>query len=305
LQVSLAEGAASVQLGPHALAVATELNKQHGLTLRKTRTILEGIFGLRVSAGGLVQAMARLAGRLRPRYEAMIQDLRGSPALHSDETSWWVGGPGWWLWVFATTQQTLYHVAQGRGRQVLLGIIGTDYAGVLISDCLGIYDDVNGQQHKCYSHHLKAISQAAEEKPSDYLNELRALLKAAMALKGAELSSEQWRQHRLALDQRADQLLLNARTETLEDKVRRRLFQQRDHLFTILDHASVPATNNLAERQLRPAVIARKVSCGNKTERGARIWEVLASLAATCRQRGESFLELIAAAARPPPVPTR
>jgi transposase len=305
LQVSLAEGAAGVQLGPQALAVATELNKHHGLTVRKTQAVLEGIFNLKVSAGGLVQAMARLATRLRPDYEAMLEQLRNSAVMHSDETSWWVGAPGWWLWVFATSQQTVYHVAQGRGRQVLLGIIGLDYAGVLVSDCLGIYDDVNRQQHKCYSHHLKAISQAAEQKPSDYLEQLRALLKAAMALKGLQLDPQEKHQHRAALEQRADQLLLSPRTEVLEEKVRRRLFKQRDHLFTFLDHASVPATNNLAERQLRPAVIARKVSCGNKTPAGARAWEVLASLAATCRQRGDSFLRLVAAAARPPPRPAR
>jgi hypothetical protein len=306
LQVSLAEGAAGVQLGPQALAVATELNKHQGLTVRKTQAVLEGIFGLKITPGGLVQAMARVAGRLRPGYEALLQALRSSPVVHSDETSWWVGGPGWWLWVFTNQTQTLYQVVRGRGREVLLGVIGSDYAGVLVSDCLSIYDEVNPQQHKCYSHHLKAISQAAQEKPSAYLDEVRALLHAAMALKGTALSAQQRQQHRAALEQRADQLLLNCRTEGTEEKVRRRLFKQRDHLFTFLDHESVPATNNLAERQLRPAVIARKVSCGNKTQAGARVWEVLASLAATCRQRGESFLKLVAAAAaRPPPAPTR
>jgi hypothetical protein len=50
--------------------------------------------------------------------------------------------------------------------------------------------------------------------------------------------------------------------------VRKRLNKRRDHLFTFLDHDGVDATNNLAERQLRPAVIARKISCGNKTQKG-------------------------------------
>jgi transposase len=69
--------------------------------------------------------------------------------------------------------------------------------------------------------------------------------------------------------------------------------KQRDHLFTFLERSEVPATNNLAERQLRPAVIARKISCGNKTEKGARAWAVLASLAATCRQTGHSLIHSI------------
>ena len=41
-------------------------------------------------------------------------------------------------------------------------------------------------------------------------------------------------------------------------------------------------------------VIARKVSCGQKTPRGAAAWEILASLAATCAQRAEDFVEFLA-----------
>ena len=77
-----------------------------------------------------------------------------------------------------------------------------------------------------------------------------------------------------------------------------RLWKQRDHLFVFLEHAGVEPTNNLAERQLRPAVIRRKLSCGNKSVRGARTFEILASLAATARQRGEDFLNLATEAAR-------
>jgi hypothetical protein len=90
-------------------------------------------------------------------------------------------------------------------------------------------------------------------------------------------------------------LLLDApRAQPLEEKVRLRLWKQRDHLFTFLERPEVPATNNLAERQLRPAVIARKISCGNKTDKGAAAWATLGSLAATRRQAGGSFIELIA-----------
>lgn len=86
-----------------------------------------------------------------------------------------------------------------------------------------------------------------------------------------------------------------------EERLRQRLAKQRDHLFTFLDHAAVDATNNRAERQLRPAVISRKLSCGNKTENGAKAWEILASLAATCQQKGLSFIDFVAAKISPNP----
>jgi len=296
LQVSLAQGAAAVQLGPAALGLAAELNKKHGLTMRRTCAVLKQIFGLNLSPGGLSQALARLAKKLGPTYENLLARLRDGPYVHSDETSWWVGAPGHWLWVFANREATVYRVAQGRGRNILTENLGLDYPGVLVSDCLAIYDDVNARQQKCYSHHLKAISQAQEQAPSAYLAELRGLLKAAMALKGAALEPTVLAQCRQRLEQTAQELL-NLPRAGLEEKVRLRLFKQRDHLFTFLDYPQVDATNNLAERQLRPAVIARKLSCGNKTSRGARTWEVLASLAATCTQRGESFAKFVCQAA--------
>jgi transposase len=297
LQVSLAEGAAAVQLGARALGLAVQLNKQHGLTMRKTCAVLREAFGLRLSPGGLSQALARMAGKLEPAYENLLARLRTGPCVHSDETSWWVGGPGYWLWVFTNKTMTIYRVAKGRGRDLLLEMLGPGFSGVLVSDCLATYDDVNPRQQKCYSHHLKAIRLAGEDHPSSWLEEVRWLLKDAMALKGQALAERQRAQRRKALEERARELLAAPRPTTLEEKVRRRLEKQQDHLFTFLDVEEVEATNNLAERQLRPAVIARKVSCGNKTLKGARTWEILTSLAATCVQQAESFTQLVSQSA--------
>ncbi len=297
LQVSLARGAAGVQLGPRALGLAAQLNKQHGLTMRKTCAVLRQMFELRLSPGGLSQALARMAAKLEPAYENLLARLRAGPCVHGDETSWWVGGPGYWLWVFADRTNTVYRVAKGRGRNVVVETLGENYPGVLVSDCLAVYDDVNPRQHKCYSHHLRAIAHAGEGQPSAWLESVRWLLQEAMALKREVRDIAERAQRRRALEARAQQLLGQPRPTNLEEKLRRRLQKQQDHLFTFLEVEEVEATNNLAERQLRPAVIARKISCGNKTLKGARTWEILTSLAATCAQQRESFANLVSQAA--------
>jgi len=295
LQTSRAGGAAAVQLGPRALALACDLNKAKGLSMRRTVAVLGEHFGLNITPGGLAQLIQRVGRKLQPAYEEAILELRHSAVVHADETSWWVGGPGWWLWVFATQKMTLYVVIQSRARAVALGVLGNDFAGVLVSDCLAIYDDLNPLQQKCYSHHLKAVSEARElagPQGSDYLLAMQALLRTAVLLKALQGGADQERFARCVdtLKTRAHALLDAPRVSAIEEKVRMRLWKQRDHLFTFLERAGVPATNNLAERQLRPAVIARKISCGNKTEKGARAWAVLASLAATCRQSGRSLI---------------
>jgi transposase len=100
------------------------------------------------------------------------------------------------------------------------------------------------------------------------------------------------------LEEEADRLLSPGRADSLtetEDKIRRRLKKQRDHLFVFLDHEKVEATNNRAERRLRPAVMRRKLSCGNRTPRGAEAFERIASVVETCVQQGRSVVDYLRA----------
>ncbi len=97
LQVSTALGAAGTHLGPKALAIAAQLNKGRGLTMRKTCQVLEDLLGLKLTPGGLSQALDRVGKRLEPEYEALAQEVKAQKVVYTDETSWWVGGPGYSL----------------------------------------------------------------------------------------------------------------------------------------------------------------------------------------------------------------
>jgi hypothetical protein len=69
---------------------------------------------------------------------------------------------------------------------------------------------------------------------------------------------------------------------TLVKRIRRYL----PELFTFVRELAVPSTNNQAERNLRPLVIARKVSGGTRSPAGSRTRMTLASIAATARLQG-------------------
>lgn len=227
--------------------------------------------------------------------------VQASSYIHADETGWYVGETGYSLCVFTNKLLTLYQITRRKTSAFIRQILG-DYQGVLISDWLSIYDSVNALQQKCYWHHLKAITEAFSKIPSGvslYLAEVKLRLETAMALKSIQrkLPAGEFNQRLHYLETWADNLLLaekrSYQLQPEEETVRRRLFKQRDHLFEFLKHREVEATNNQAERQLRPAVIARKLSCGNRTEKGARTWEILQSLAVTTHQRNQSFKDLI------------
>jgi hypothetical protein len=62
--------------------------------------------------------------------------------------------------------------------------------------------------------------------------------------------------------------------EPEEAKFRNRLVKQRRHLLACLEEPAAKPTNNRAERDLRPAVIDRKLSCGNRTLAAKRAKEM-------------------------------
>ncbi len=82
-------------------------------------------------------------------------------------------------------------------------------------------------------------------------------------------------------------------------------------LFTFLDQPDVDPTNNMAEREIRPAVIIRKNSLGNRSEKGANCQAALMSIYRTLKKRGLNPIDTVVDALRKyvetgtvPPLPT-
>ena len=298
LQQNAAMGSAAVTLGPKVTELALKLQYRYGLTRRKCSSLLKDWFGLSIAPSGLIHLNHRISEKVQSEFKALEEQIKDKKVVHVDETSWYVAAPNHWLWVFAGKDFTFYKVSATRSRTVLKQVIGNSFKGVLVSDCLAVYDNAAEKQHKCYAHHLKAIVKAKElhsRKGEGFLVEVEGLLKSAMVIKKAkdEFQIEQYEQYCQKLEQTADELLLPPRADPVEEKIANRLRKQRPFLFTFLYNDQVEATNNLAERQLRPAVISRKVSCGNRSEKGAQTWQTITTLLTTYAQRNINFGEIV------------
>ncbi len=300
LQTSTAVGAAGNHLGPRAQALALLLSHRSGLTMRRTCQALQDLCGLRLSPGGLAQLLQRAAGRLEPVHGQLIQQIRQSAAVFADETRWYVGGPKWWLWVFTTPEATLYRVEPGRGSDVVIDTLGNDFGGLLVSDCLASYNAIDCRQHKCIAHHLKVLTEHQE----------------ALAQRGIDSSDLMlWKLHLqdviatwkhreqmepvayalkvLQLGRGLKYLLSRSPPEPEEVRFRKRLERVREDLHGCLGEPAAEPTNNRAERELRPAVIDRKLSCGNKTIAGKQAWEILRSVIITASKQGDDLLDTL------------
>jgi hypothetical protein len=151
-------------------------------------------------------------------------------------------------------------------------------------------------KQKCLAHLLRTCGEIERAKTRGavrFSRRVAALLRRAMALKRrrGEISPHGHAVARGRLHAELDRLLAGDYTDPDNARLAKRLRKQRDHLLRFLDHEGVEATNNLAEREIRPAVVARKMSAGNRTEAGAETHAVLASVLRTCRRQGKDILE--------------
>lgn len=315
-QTSQATGAAGVLVGPRAKALACDLKHRLGASYGKVSEALDDAFGLRVSRSGWCQADQKLASTARPVYAELLELIRQCSVVHADETGWRIGTLLAWLWVFTNQEATVYAIRDNRSSDVVIDILGREFKGILVSDCFLAYDDKRLSawlKQKCISHLLTDLKEMKESKTGRALHfarQVTALLQEALALK-AETSSLHplsYSQRAQALEARLSALIAPQRRLSDVDNARfaKRLRKHRTHLLRFLYVDGLQATNNLAERMLRPAVIIRKTNGCNRVRNGAETHAILSSVLVTCRQHSIPILNYLVKLQRfgesPPPL---
>ncbi len=288
------------QLGLNALATAAVLRVVHRLPLRQVSRVLADLPGLRVSAGGIARQLQRLAGWLDPYYERLLLALRASPRVHADETGWRTGGKNGFVWTITdATKHTLYHVDKSRSGKVIEALLGEAFGGTLVSDFYGAYARLDCKKQKCLVHLLREFAETAEQHPAFAAGELFAkgkrLVRDLLRLKARwdQLDDNRYTSRACRLETRLDQLLAPNYPEANEKRIAARMRRHRHELTAFLWDRNLDGTNNAAERALRPAVVARKISGGSRSKKGADAWAKLASLMRTAEQQGRNVQAVV------------
>jgi transposase len=204
---------------------------------------------------------------------------------------------------FETEAATVYQIRPRHRHEEVQEVIPADYAGVMVTDRGHSYDAQafdRVDQQKCLAHILWSISDVVERKTGrarDFGVQLKARLREALAL---------WHRHRdtpvadFKVEAEALQAALTSqlRDRRLKDRDNQRLLNElgwhhdRGHVLRFLTDPRIEPTNNRAERALRPAVLACKVSHGSKNGAGAHAFAAFTNVVRTlAKQRVDSLVE--------------
>jgi transposase len=306
-------GATAHRLGARVLAAAHLLHYGVGIPVRKVPAVLKALTGVQLTQGALTQdALQRAQGSLGTAYECLRAAVPQAPVVHTDDTGWRVGGEPAYLMAFETAGATVYQIRSRHRHEEVQEVIPADYAGVLVTDRGRSYDAQafdRVDQQKCLAHILRSLSDVAEQKRGRaraFGDQLKTVLQDALAL---------WRRHRdgpvadfkVEAEALQAELTYRLRNRTLKDRDNQRLLNElgwhhdRGNVLRFLVDPRIEPTNNRAERALRPAVIARKVSQCSKNDRGAGAFEVFTSVVRTLMNtQAGSLVDTLSQLLRPP-----
>jgi len=272
--------------GNQFIADAVEMHYLHGMPMGRVCEYLD------VGPGSLVKLFRRCADLFGGVPDKLIEEYRQASVKHADETGWRTDGKNGYVWLFATRGLSIFQFGKSRSSKVPQIVFGKNpLPGTLVVDRYAAYNKAPCQIQYCFAHLLRDVQDLekefpGEEEASTFVAVVAPQLSLAIGLGRQPISDEEF--YRRAATLREE--IKTAMAQPARHQGVRRIqdiFRENEHrLFHWADNRAVPADNNLAERDLRPSVIARKVSFGSVTDAGAKIRSTLTTLAATIKKRG-------------------
>lgn len=271
------------QYGNKILVHCIEMHYLHRMTIGTIENIWD------VPHGAIINNFHRVAEIFRPVVEKLVPFLNESIVKQADETSWRIDGRNGYIWTFLSEQVILFRVKRTRASTVPKEIFGTEeLKGYLVVDRYQGYNCVKILIQYCYEHLKREVLDLGKEFPDEqevqsFVDSFAPLVIDAIQLRGKNISDDEY--YKQAKKLKMDiQAIVNADAQHLGIQRIQNIFRDNEtRLYHWADNRMVPADNNKSERTLRGVAIARKVSFGSGSLKGAESREIFMTLLFTLR----------------------
>jgi hypothetical protein len=239
-----------------------------------------------------VEIFHRLARLFEKIPAQLIEQYRQAPVKHADETSWRTEGQNGYAWLFATDKLSIFQFRKSRSASVAQEVFGGNpLPGILVVDRYAGYNQAPCALQYCYAHLLREVEDLEKEFPDSgevqrFVSTFIPLLTLAMGLRNQRLSPAQFQRKATQVQSQIRAAVESAAQHLGIRRIQDIFRENESRLYHWAKDRNVPAENNLAERDLRPTVIARKVSFGSQSDAGAHTRGVLMTVLGSLKKRG-------------------
>ncbi len=263
---------------------------------------MDQVFGLTISEGALANLLQRVKLRLDGQVLEILERLRRSRLICSDETGARVKGQNQWEWVFQNDQVCLHVIRPSRGHGVVEEVLGEHRPQVWVSDLYSAQRNHPAEQWQvCLAHQLRDCQFAIEAGDQVFAPVMKRVLLRSFVIhqRRERLAESTLYQYRCELERRLEYALALAPTQKDGIRLKKRYLRIRENLFLFLDDATVPPTNNSSEQAIRLSAIFRKVTNGFRSNWGRDLFAAVRSVVNTGSRQGHSPFQAIQKALSP------
>jgi transposase len=301
----LPAGVAESNFGPRLTGFIALATGCFRLSKRLVRELLEDVLGVELGLGSVSNLEQTVSSALAAPVEQARAYVQRQPAVHQDETGWWQKHARAWLWVASTAAVAVFLIVKSRGKAVAQAMLGEGFRGTLISDRWCAYNWVHALRRQvCWAHLVREfegfIERGGESKRMGelLLAEVFVMFEWWHLARDGLLKRATFQRKMRPLMREVERLLAQV-ADVCPRKVAgtaKQILKLKEALWTFVYTEGIEPTNNLAERDLRHAVIWRKTSFGTQSEDGSRFVERILTTVMSLRKQERNVLDYLTAA---------
>jgi transposase len=288
--------------GPRLTSLVAYLKGACHASFSTIRKFLRDVVGLSISRGHLRKLIGKVSSALADPYQTLLDMLPKEPVLNIDESGHKENGDRLWTWCFRAACYTFFKISDSRGSDVLIDVLGKDFAGVIGSDYFPSYrkymGDFNITLQFCLAHlirDVKFLTTLPDKKTQRYGHRILQGMRDLFRLihRRETMTPEKLQK---SLEKTRDGIMVAAQRVPAGNEAQNMANRFKKHgqaYFTFITTPGIEPTNNLAEQAIRFIVIDRLVTQGTRGIKGREWSERIWTVVATTAQQGRSAFEFL------------
>lgn len=266
-----------------------------GITAGKVCQLMNG----KVGDGTLLGSFHRIGKLFEPASLGLLREYRKTKVRHADETSWRTDGQSGYSWSFCSQYTTIFDFTNTRSAKIPAKILGTKKLnGFLVVDRYAGYNQVKCKIQYCFAHLLREVQELEKQFSDDdevieFVTTFAPMLAEAMRLASHKLTDAEYYKRAKALKKEILEAASSPAKHLAIRHIQDIFRSKKARLFHWVVDREVPSHNNFAERTVRGVVVARKISYGSQSEKGAKTRSILMTILYTAHSRLKSRDKLV------------